>query len=219
VDPVRIDPCGHHIDELLHKKADARLSGEEAAALERQTAACAACRERAALLDWAVDGLRREQRALPAGLSDEVMRRIRSLEPSRPLRAPSRQALVLRWLPAAAVLAVGIGALALYESGRRPSADGASRIQVETSSRVQVELQLARVEARSVAIAGDFNGWDAVTMKKGEDGVFRVQLSLVPGRYQYAFLVDEHVWVPDPRAATVVDSGYGGADSVLDLTL
>ena len=56
-------------------------------------------------------------------------------------------------------------------------------------------------------------------MKKGEDGVFRVQLALPPGRYQYAFLVDEHVWVPDPRAATIVDSGYGGADSVLDLTL
>ncbi len=93
----------------------------------------------------------------------------------------------------------------------RPPEDG--------SPRIPVELQLASVEARSVAVAGDFNGWDVVTMKKGEDGVFRVQLSLPRGRYQYAFLVDGQKWVPDPRADTTVDSGYGGADSVLDLTL
>jgi len=208
---ARIDRCGHDIDELLNKKADGRLSAEESAALERQTAACAACLERAAILEWAVEELSRDQRAVPDGLPDEVMRRIRTLEPSRPVRGPSRWTLVLRWLPAAAVLALGIGAVVLYQGrGRPPEA---------SSPRIPVELQLASVEARSVAVAGDFNGWDAVTMKKGEDGVFRVQLALPPGRYQYAFLVDEHEWVPDPRAATIVDSGYGGADSVLDLTL
>ncbi len=211
MDAPRIDRCGHDIDELLNKKADGRLSGEDAAALERQTAACAACRERAAILDWAVEELSRDQRAVPAGLPDEVMRRIRTLEPSRPRGGPSRQALVWRWLPAAAVLAVAIGVVILYQ-GRGQSPDG-------SSPRIPVELQLASTEARSVAVAGDFNGWDAVTMKRGEDGVFRVQLALPPGRYQYAFLVDGRKWVPDPRAATIVDSGYGGADSVLDLTL
>ncbi len=211
MDAPQIDRCGHDIDELLNRKADGRLSREDAVALERQTAACAACRERAAFLEWAVDELSREQRAVPAGLPDEVMQRIRALEPSRPRRRPSRQALVLRWLPAAAVLAVGIGAVVLYQGRGRPTRDG--------SPRIPVELQLAGTEARSVAVAGDFNGWDAVTMKKGEDGVFRVHLALPPGRYQYAFLVDGQKWVPDPRSATIVDSGYGGADSVLDLTL
>ncbi len=211
MDAPRIDRCGHDIDELLNKKADGRLSHEDAAALERQTAACAVCRERAAILGWAVDELSRDQRAVPAGLPDAVMQRIRVLEPSRPRRRPSRQALVLRWLPAATVLAVGIGAIVLYQGRGRPTQD--------SSPRIPVELQLASIEARSVAVAGDFNGWDAVTMKKGEDGVFRVQLALPPGRYQYAFLVDGQTWVPDPRAATIVDSGFGGADSVLDLTL
>jgi anti-sigma factor RsiW len=208
---ARIDRCGHDIDKLLNKKADGRLSVEDAAALERQTAACAVCRERAAILQWAVEELSANQRTVPASLSDEVMRRIRTLEPSRPLRGPSRQALVVRWLTAAAVLAVGIGSVVVYQGRVRPPQG--------SSSLIPVELQLASIQARSVAVAGDFNGWDAVTMKKGEDGVFRAQLALPPGRYQYAFLVDEQTWVPDPRAATIVDSGYGGADSVLDLTL
>ncbi len=210
MDPAQVDRCGHDIDELLNKRADGRLSGDEAAALERQTGACAACRERAALLDWAVDGVRQDQMVVPAGLPDAVMRRIRALEPSQARRASSRPFFALRWLPAAAVLAVGIGAFVLYQRG--------GRAPLETS-RIPVELQLASAEASSVAVAGDFNGWDAVTMKKGQDGVFRIQLSLSPGRYQYAFLVDERTWVPDPRAATLVDSGYGGADSILDLTL
>ncbi len=210
MDPAQVDRCGHDIDELLNKKADGHLSGEEAAALERQTGACAACRERAALLDWAGDGLRQDRMVVPAGLPDAVMRRIRELEASQARRASSRPLSALRWLPAAAVLAVGTGAFVLYQTGRRAPLE---------ASRVQVELQLASAKAGSVAVAGDFNGWDAVTMKRGQDGVFRIQLSLSPGRYQYAFLVDERTWVPDPRAATIVDSGYGGADSILDLTL
>jgi 1,4-alpha-glucan branching enzyme len=84
---------------------------------------------------------------------------------------------------------------------------------------VQVELKLAGEKARTVAVAGDFNGWDAVVMKKGEDGVWKTRLSLPPGRYRYAFVVDSEKWVADPQAATVVDSGYGGADSVLDISL
>jgi anti-sigma factor RsiW len=209
VDPVRVGRCGHDIDELLHKRADGRLSRDEASELERQTSACAECRERALLLSWAVERLRQDQRASSAALSDEVLRRVRRLE-SRPHRALGR-VVALRWLPAAAILALGVGGLALYHSLTRAPLAGPPQ--------VAVELQLAAAKARSVAVAGDFNGWDAVTMQKGEDGVFRVRLALARGRYQYAFLVDGRTWVPDPRAATIVDSGYGGSDSVLDLTL
>jgi hypothetical protein len=56
-------------------------------------------------------------------------------------------------------------------------------------------------------------------MKQGVDGIWRVRLSLHPGRYQYAFVVDGEKWMPDPRATTVVDSGFSGANSVLDVSL
>jgi 1,4-alpha-glucan branching enzyme len=80
-------------------------------------------------------------------------------------------------------------------------------------------LELTDVAARSVSVAGDFNDWQAAGMQKGADGVWRIRLSLRPGRYQYAFVVDDARWVADPRAATLVDSGYGGANSVIEVSL
>jgi hypothetical protein len=209
LDPLRDGDCGHEIEALLHKKADDRLSHDEAAALDRRLASCARCRERAALLAWVADSLRSDQKAAPAGLTDAVMRRLARRQPARlPSRRPWLTA--LHWLPAAAVLALGVGVLVLrHDAVQAPPVSG----------RVEVELQLPGEKARSVAVAGDFNGWDAASMRRGTDGVWRIRLSLSPGRYQYAFLVDEDRWVADPRAATVVDSGYGGADSVLDLSL
>ena len=202
--------CGHDIEWLLHRRVDGRLSPEEAVLLERRLAGCAQCRERAALLDWAVDSLRQARRAAPAGLTDAVMRRVAASAPPRAQRAFAPP-LALRWLaPAAAVLAVGVGVAVLRRD---------APLTPVAAPRVEVELQLAGERARSVAVAGDFNGWDAASMKRDEGGVWRIRLSLVPGRYQYAFLVDESRWTADPRAATTVDSGYGGDNSVLDLSL
>lgn len=210
MDPVQDGACGHDIDGLLHKRADGRLSHPEAATLERRLTACARCRERAALLEWAAESLRRHQRAVPAGLTDGVMRRLAASRPPK-LSHERPQPLAWRWLPAAAaVLAVGVGVLVVRLPARQAPL---------AAPRVEVELQLAGEQARTVAVAGDFNGWDTASMKRGEDGVWRIRLSLSPGRYQYAFLVDDARWLADPRAATVVDSGYGGADSVLDVSL
>jgi len=201
--------CGHDIEELLHKRADARLSLEESAVLERLVGSCGVCRERASLLEWAGRTLRAGRRAAPVGFADRVLRRVAELE--RPPRLRERPATVLRWLPAAVTaLAAGLVVVTVLRLPRSNPVEPA---------RIPVELKLAGAQARTVAVVGDFNGWDAASMRKGEDGVWRISLSLPPGRYQYAFVVDQETWVPDPQAATVVDSGYGGADSVLDIPL
>jgi hypothetical protein len=202
------NPCRHPIEGLLHKKADGRLSAEEAVALEQQVGSCRSCQERVALFEWAGQTLR-GQRALPAGFTDNVLRRVAALRSPRRFR--ERPPTSLRWLPAAvSALAVSLVVLTVYVLR--------SHTPLE-APHVQVELKLAGEKARTVAVAGDFNGWDAVTMKKGEDGVWRTRLSLPPGRYRYAFVVDREKWVADPHSATVVESGYGGADSVLDVSL
>ncbi len=201
--------CGHDIEGWLHKKADGRLSPEEAGALERQVGACRACRERAALLEWAGSALRQGRRGVPEGFTDKVLRRAAELP--LPRRVRERPATGLRWLsPALTALAAGLVLLTVLRLPRPTPPE---------PPRVPVELRLAGGKARSVAVVGDFNGWDAATMMKGDDGVWRISLSLPPGRYQYAFVVDQEKWVPDPQAATVVDSGYGGADSVLEVPL
>ncbi|HXB56669.1 MAG TPA: hypothetical protein VN461_18010 [Vicinamibacteria bacterium] len=202
------NPCRHPIEGWLHKKADGRLSPEEAVAMEQVVGSCPACAERVALFEWAGKTLR-GQRALPVGFSDNVLRRLAALR--SPGRLRERPKTALYWLPAAvSALAVGLVVFSVFIfRGRAP---------LEAPS-VQVELKLAGEKARSVAIVGDFTGWDAVAMRKGEDGVWKTRLSLPPGRYRYAFVVDSDKWVADPQAATVLDSGYGGADSVLDISL
>src|SRR3989304_1409940 len=73
--------------------------------------------------------------------------------------------------------------------------------------------------AREVAVAGDFNAWKPATarMRRGQGGVWTVELPLAPGRrYEYMFVVDGH-WVTDPTAPANVDDGFGGRNAVLDL--
>jgi 1,4-alpha-glucan branching enzyme len=54
---------------------------------------------------------------------------------------------------------------------------------------------------RQVSLAGDFNNWDtrAAPMEKGSDGIWRLGVSLRPGRYEYRFYADG-VWQDDPSA-------------------
>ena len=53
--------------------------------------------------------------------------------------------------------------------------------------------------AREVCLAGDFNEWDpsTVPMVRQDDGSWGVALDLVPGRYEYKFVVDGE-WVCEP---------------------
>jgi len=72
---------------------------------------------------------------------------------------------------------------------------------------------VALPEASSVAVAGDFNDWQPVALKKGSNGVWSLELDLSPGRYEYAFVIDGVAWKPDPRADEYVKS-YGFTNSV-----
>jgi anti-sigma factor RsiW len=205
----------HEVAERLHQREDGRLSGAEGAALAEHLVACATCHERAAQFDGAAERLRHGLRA-PAGFSDRVMARVSAERPrSRgSVSETARPNRIWYWLPATAaatlLLVLGLARMAQHRPSTRAPVDAA---------RVEVELGLADVKARSVAAAGDFNDWQAVQMKKGQDGVWRVRLSLQPGRYQYSFVVDGEKWIADPRAATLVSSGYGGQNSVLDISL
>lgn len=83
---------------------------------------------------------------------------------------------------------------------------------------VLAELRLDAPEARTVQVAGDFNGWrpEATPLQRGAGGAWTVRVPVVPGRrYQYQFVVDGR-WVADP-AAPAQDDGFGGRNAVLDL--
>jgi hypothetical protein len=189
-------------------RADGALAPQESLALDEHLADCPACARRLALLGEASDALERGRRPIPHGFANAVLRRLPAEAPRLETRtAPTRW----RWVPVAAgLLVAALTVVQLIPRAPGPPLEG---------PRVQVELELADVAARSVAVAGDFNDWDAAKMERGADGVWRIRLSLEPGRYRYAFVVDDDRWVADPRAPTVVDSGYGGANAVLEVSL
>jgi len=93
------------------------------------------------------------------------------------------------------------------------TAGTASRTGTRAGSQDEmVELKLTAPKARSVSVAGSFNGWDAKSKESG--GVWRTFVSLSPGRHEYRFVVDGQ-WQEDPTAKESAFNPYGGRNSVL----
>ncbi len=90
-----------------------------------------------------------------------------------------------------------------------------ARRGVEAKPEKQVVLQLEAPHARSAAVAGAFNGWDARRAPMRRDGgAWETTLHLAPGRYEYRFVVDGR-WISDPRARESVPNQFGENNSVL----
>jgi 1,4-alpha-glucan branching enzyme len=94
----------------------------------------------------------------------------------------------------------------------------------ETASRagtvadtVYVRFELVAPQARSVSVAGSFNGWQvgALPMTRVADGLWATTVALPVGEHRYEFVIDGTQWVPDPTAHVQVDDGFGGLNSVI----
>ena len=82
----------------------------------------------------------------------------------------------------------------------------------------QVQLVFRDPRATRVSVVGDFTGWDptkAVMTRDSGSGLWTATVSLPAGRHVYAFLVDDSVWVRDPRAPAAPDADFGRPGSVL----
>ncbi len=76
--------------------------------------------------------------------------------------------------------------------------------------------------ARSVSVAGEFNGWEyrpeqprAIIMKKNEKGIWQATANIPSGRYQYKIVIDYQTWVTDPYNTNTIDDGTGNINSLL----
>ena len=80
-----------------------------------------------------------------------------------------------------------------------------------------IRFQLLYPEAKTVAIAGNFNNWDPTThiLDKDSAASWFIILPLSKGRYQYLFVIDQKTWVPDPGAEMLIDDGFGQKNSLL----
>jgi len=119
------------------------------------------------------------------------------------------------WIPALAAAA----ALALWLVPSRPDRripEVGSRAAAAPDT-VYVRFELAAPQARSVSVAGSFNGWQvgALPLVRVADGLWATTVALPVGEHRYEFVIDGTRWVPDPTAHAQVDDGFGGQNSVI----
>jgi hypothetical protein len=163
-------------------------------------------------------------------------------ERERGTRAVRSPALRHRWIAAATGLAAAVALVAWYELGapRRdrfaslpagtagqygaaapnaaPPATLAAGASDDASALRNVQLVFRAPAAHRVSVVGDFTDWDArqaPMMRDSASGLWSISLALRPGRHVYAFLVDDTVWVQDPRAMEAPDADFGRPGSVL----
>jgi len=82
---------------------------------------------------------------------------------------------------------------------------------------IYVQFALDAPGARSVAVAGDFDGWmGSHTLEDVDgDGIWTGRVPLQPGVHAYMFLVDESTWMTDPRAQRYAEDGFGNRNAIL----
>ncbi len=130
---------------------------------------------------------------------------------------------VLTTLAAAGLVGIGVLAGGLKNWGVRkdgqPLVDTAmqSPVALHTTDTVVKFVFAGPRAASTVALVGDFNGWDTSRTPMARDprsGSWTVALPLNAGRHVYAFVVDGTTWANDPSAPLAPDDGFGHASSV-----
>jgi hypothetical protein len=92
----------------------------------------------------------------------------------------------------------------------------------EDGAVVYVQFVFASQHARSVSVAGDFNGWQPSSniLRDGDgDGIWTGHVAVRPGVYKYMFVVDGQEWVTDPRAERHMDDGFGMRNALIAVSL
>ncbi len=88
--------------------------------------------------------------------------------------------------------------------------------ELNPAPKAKVALELVNPTAKSVAVAGSFNGWNPARtpLKPAGAGKWVGELTGISGRHEYLFVVDGQ-WLPDPKAKESVQNPFGGRNSVL----
>ena len=157
----------------------------------------------------------------PLWLEGAVMAEVTAARPSRARRAtawvlrPS-----LRLSPLGLGLAAAVMATVLLAPWRG-TPPAVTPVAAAPAAVVYVQFVLDAPGARSVAVAGDFNGWEVssgLTDPDG-DGIWTGRVPLQPGVHEYMFVIDENEWVTDPRADRWSEDGFGNRNAVVAVPL
>ena len=130
---------------------------------------------------------------------------------------------VAEWNLAGAAATVALLLVLAWSFGRLsalpPTAPSVAVAPTAAEPLVLVRLVMVQPGAGTVAVAGDFNGWDPARtpLLRADNGMWTTTIKLRPGRYQYMFVVDGKDWQTDPLASEVSQDGFGQQNAVLDV--
>lgn len=82
------------------------------------------------------------------------------------------------------------------------------------SSESNITFQLFAPYNKDVKLLGSWNDWQPLDMTRGDDGVWRAEVSLADGDYKYKFQVISLSWFAEGNAVNVADPG--AAEFTLD---
>jgi 1,4-alpha-glucan branching enzyme len=84
----------------------------------------------------------------------------------------------------------------------------------------KITFSLDAPDASAVYLVGEFNGWSCKKhpMRRKEDGLWKKQVSLPEGRFEYKFLVDEQ-WREDPLNERMCPNCFGTRNNIVNVRI
>jgi hypothetical protein len=236
-------------DELVQRFVDQELSAEERVRFLSRLGRDEALRRRTIELEQLVLDVSRLPRPMvPDGFAASVLGRLPDVaQASNPARRSAASSAwsrltdllfaprAIQWNLASAMTAAGVAValiavtlarISINSDGARSQSPRAARgvanvaaVAAVTPATTLVRLVIMQPGAKTVQVAGDFNGWNPAktSLEQISDGAWAVTIPLKPGRYAYMFVVDGQRWVADPFAAEQKDDGFGSRNAVLDV--
>ncbi len=82
------------------------------------------------------------------------------------------------------------------------------------SKTAEVEFKVFAPNSDSVAVAGDFNSWKPLALKKDKTGNWSGKIKLGEGTYQYKLVFNGQYWETDKSNPERAPDGHGGENSI-----
>lgn len=96
----------------------------------------------------------------------------------------------------------------------------ATQVVAEEAGSVWIRFVFIDPEAEQLAVAGDFTGWEPMTLTReqvGDRQVWTGMIQVPRGEHHYMFIRNGEEWVTDPFAEITRDDGFGNENAVLYL--
>lgn len=206
------DDLHRHLDGELERASLSELGQAEAEAWDRLLHTYRVEAPSGAAPPWLEDRVMAEIGALPTpGWARRTLDW--ALEPRQVRISP----LGLGLAAAAVVALLFVRAAFPGSSPPIPGPQATGGTSPEATPVVYVQFSVEAPGARSVAVGGDFDGWEGVNTLADPDGdgIWSGRVAVRPGVYAYMFLLDGSTWVTDPLAERYAEDGFGNRNAVL----